>query len=184
MGSLQAKILLFSRRAAYLRTGCGNLAWKVAVRSRRCRETIFVCRPQLVRVAKSSTRVVSSGRRICAFESARPDGRLLRTRSPLEAALRSGELSAQTARAFVCRFRVFRFSLARTRVRCFLFFAFTASPTRCNDMIFNTFGVKAFYFFPSPSASHPLPPSIRAKGLLFSGIVFKNPEVPNRNGRW
>ena len=84
-GVLQAKILLFSRRTAYLRTGYDNLVRKVAVRSRRCQETIFVCRSQLVCVAKSSTRAASSDRRICAFESTRPDGRLSRTNSSLEA---------------------------------------------------------------------------------------------------
>ena len=84
-GVLQAKILLFSRRTAYLRTGYDNLVRKVAVRSRRCRETIFVCRSPLVRVAKSSTRAASSDRRICAFEFAHPDGRLSRTNSSLEA---------------------------------------------------------------------------------------------------
>ena len=84
-GVLQAKILLFSRRTAYLRTGYDNLVRKVAVRSRRCRAMIFVGRSQLVRVAKSSTRAASSGRRICAFESARPNGRLSRTNRSLEA---------------------------------------------------------------------------------------------------
>ena len=63
--------------------------------------------------------------------------------------------------------------LARTRVRWFSFFAFTASPTRCNDMIFNTFGVKAFYFFPSPSASHPLPLRFAQKVCFSAGLFPK-----------
>ena len=63
--------------------------------------------------------------------------------------------------------------LARARVRWFSFFAFTASPTRCNDMIFNTFGVKAFYFFPSPSASHPLPLRFAQKVCFSAGLFSK-----------
>ena len=139
-----------------------------------------------------------AGRNLCALRKARraplhPIGEYAllsphaptadcRERTALSKRLtRSRELSAQNALVWVRGFRVFRRSLAR--VRWFLFFAFIASPALCNDMIVNTFGVKAFYFFPSPSASHPLPPSIRAKGLLFSGIVFKSPEVPDRNGR-
>lgn len=43
---------------------------------------------------------------------------------------------------------------------------------------------EGFSFLPFTLCITPPPPSIRTKDLLFSGIVFKNPEVPNGNGRW
>ena len=157
------------------------------MRSRRCRETIFVCRSQLVRVAKSSTRAASSDRRICAFESARPDGKLSRTNRSLEALTRSRELSAQNALVWVREFRVFRLFLARVRVRWFSFFPFTSSPTYCNAMIVNAFGVKVFAF-----CLHPLPhaPCLHrsARKVCFSAGLFSKarkyrPETADGEGK-
>ena len=186
-GVLQAKILLFSRRTAYLRTGYDNLVRKVAVRSRRCRETIFVCRSQLVRVAKSSTRADSSDRRICAFESARPTADC-RERTALSKRLtRSRELSAQNALVWIRGFRVFRLFLARVPVRCFSFFSFTSSPTYCNAMIINVFSVKVFAF-----CLHPLPHASclhrSARKVCFSAGLFSKarkyrPETADGEGK-
>ena len=157
------------------------------MRSRRCRETIFVCRSQLVRVAKSSTRAASSDRRICAFESARPDGRLSRTNRSLEALTRSRELSAQNALVWIRGFRVFRLFLARVLVRCFSFFSFTSSPTYCNAMIINVFSVKVFAF-----CLHPLPHASclhrSARKVCFSAGLFSKarkyrPETADGEGK-
>ena len=186
-GVLQAKILLFSRRTAYLRTGYDNLVRKVAVRSRRCRAMIFVSRSQLVRVAKSSTRAASSYRRICAFESARPDGRLPQTNRSLEATSEKWGAFRTKRLCLGSGFRVFRLFLARVRVRWFSFFPFTSSPAYCNAMIVNAFGVKALGFH-----LHPLPhtPGLHrtARKVYFSAGLFSKareyrPETADGEGK-
>ena len=170
-GVLQAKILLFSRRTAYLRTGYDNLVRKVAVRSRRCRAMIFVCRSQLAHIAKSSTRAASSGRRICVFKFALPTADYRKRTALSERLPRSGELSVQNALVWVRGFRVFRLFLARVRVRWFSFFSFTSSPTYCNAMIVNAFSVKVFAF-----RLHPLPHTTglhrTARKVCFSAGLF------------
>ena len=84
---------------------------------------------------------------------------------------RSGELSAQNALVWIRGFRVFRLFLARVRVRWFSFFPFTSSPTYCNAMIVNAFGVKVFAF-----RLHPLPhtPGLHrtARKVYFSAGLF------------
>ena len=183
-GVLQAKILLFSRRTAYLRTGYDNLVRKVAVRSRRCRETIFVCRSQLVRVAKSSTRAASSDRRICAFESARPGGRLSRTNRSLEAT--SEKWGAFRTKRPCLDTRVPCFSpLPRARTRQVVFVFSLHLFTRLlqhNDC--QCVWCEGFCISPSPYASHSRSSPHRTKSLLFSGIVFKSSGVPTRNNQW
>ena len=104
-----------------------------------------------------------AGRNLCALRKARraplhPIGEYAllsphaptadcRERTALSKRLtRSRELSAQNALVWVRGFRVFRLFLARVRVRCFSFFPFTSSPTYCNAMIVNAFGVKTFAF--------------------------------------
>lgn len=61
--------------------------------------------------------------------------------------------------------------LARVRIRWFSFFPFTSSPTYCNAMIVNAFGVKAFGF-----RLHPLPhtPGLHrtARKVCFSAGLF------------
>ena len=61
--------------------------------------------------------------------------------------------------------------LARVRVRWFSFFSFTSSPTYCNAMIINAFGVKVFAFF-----LHPLPHTTglhrTARKVCFSAGLF------------
>ena len=182
-GVLQAKILLFSRRTAYLRTGYDNPVRKVAVRSRRCRAMIFVGRSQLVRVAKSSTRAASSGRRICVFESARPNGRLPQTNRSLE--VTSEKWGAFRTKRPCLGSRVPCFSplhCARTRQVVFVFclHLFTRLLQR-NDC--QHVSCEGFCISPSPSASHSRSPPHRTKSLLFSGIIFKSSGVPTRNSR-
>ena len=153
------------------------------MRSRRCRTMIFVCRSQLAHIAKSSTRAASSDRRICAFESARPDGRLSRTNRSLEALTRSRELSAQNALVWIRGFRVFRLFLARVPVRWFSFFSlhlFTYLLQR-NDC--QRVWCEGFCISPSHYASLSRSPPIRTKSLLFCETRFKSSGVPNRNGR-
>lgn len=110
-----------------------------------------------------------AGRNLCALRKARraplhPIGEYAllsshaptagcRERTALSKRLtRSRELSAQNALVWVRGFRVFRLFLARVPVRWFSFFSFTSSPTYCNAMIVNAFGVKVFAF-----CLHPLP---------------------------
>ena len=104
-----------------------------------------------------------AGRNLCALQKARraplhPIGEYAllsphaptadcRERTALSKRLtRSRELSAQNALVWVRGFRVFRLFLSRARVRCFSFFSFTSSPSYCNAMIVNVFGVKVFAF--------------------------------------
>jgi len=100
---------------------------------------------------------------------------------------RSRELSAQNALVWVRGFRVFRLFLARVRVRWFSFFPFTSSPTYCNKMIINVFGVKTFAF-----RLHPLPhtPGLHrtARKVCFSAGLFSKarkyrPETADGEGK-
>lgn len=100
---------------------------------------------------------------------------------------RSGELSAQNALVWVRGFRVFRLFLVRVRVRWFSFFPFTSSPTYCNAMIVNAFGVKVFAF-----RLHPLPHTHglhhTARKVCFSAGLFSKareyrPETTNGEGK-
>ena len=143
----------------------------------------WLCAPVVV-----GQRFSFAGRNLCALRKARraplhPIGEYAllsphapttdcRERTALSKRLtRSRELSAQTAHAFVRRFRVFRLSLARTRVSWFSFFAFTPSPTHCNDMIVNAFGVKTFAFRLHPL--HHAPALHRfARKVCFSAGLF------------
>ena len=139
-----------------------------------------------------------AGRNLCALRKARraplhPIGEYAllsphaptadcRERTALSKRLtRSRELSAQNALVWVRGFRVFRLiPRARTRQVVFVFFLhlFTHLLQR-ND--YQCIWCEGFCIFPSPSASHYRSPPHRTKSLLFSGIVFKSPEVPTRN---
>ena len=145
-----------------------------------------------------------AGRNLCALRKARraplhPIGEyallsphaptaVCRERTALSKRLtRSRELSAQNALVWVRGFRVFRLFLARVRVRWFSFFPFTSSPTYCNAMIVNAFGVKVFAF-----CLHPLPltPGLHrtARKVCFSAELFSKarkyrPETADGEGK-
>lgn len=90
---------------------------------------------------------------------------------PSKRLTRSRELSAQNALVWVRGFRVFRLSLARTRVSWFSFFTFTPSPTHCNNMIVNAFSVKVFAFR-LHSLHHAPAPHRFAQKICFSAGLF------------
>lgn len=144
---------------------------------------IFVGRSQLAHIAKSSTRAASSDQRICAFESARPNGRLPQSNRSLEAT--SEKWGAFRTKRPCLDTRVPCFSplpRARTRQVVFVFslnlFTRLLQRNDCQRVWCEGFG-----FLPSPSASHSRSPPHRTKSLLFSGIVFKSSGVPTRNSR-
>ena len=143
----------------------------------------LLCAPVVV-----GKRFSFAGRNLCALRKARraplhPIGEyallsphaptaVCRERTALSKRLtRSRELSAQNALVWVRGFRVFRLiSRARTRQVVFVF-SFTSSPTYCNKMIINVFGVKTFAF-----RLHPLPHTSclhrSAQKVCFSAGLF------------
>ena len=159
----------------------------------------LLCAPVVV-----GKRFSFAGRNLCALRKARraplhPIGEYAllsphaptadcRERTALSKRLtRSWELSAQNALVWVRGFRVFRLFLARVRVRWFSFFPFTSSPTHCNKMIINVFGVKTFAF-----RLHPLPhtPGLHrtARKVCFSAGLFSKarkyrPETADGEGK-
>ena len=131
-----------------------------------------------------------AGRNLCALRKARraplhPIGEYAllsphaptadcRERTALSKRLtRSRELSAQNALVWVRGFRVFRLFLARVRVRWFSFFSFTSSPTYCNNMIVNAFGVKVFAFRLHPLHHAPAPHRFAQKICFSAGLFSK-----------